>query len=121
MGTGRGTEEKDKMTIEIYTSMEPLNAKLVEYKGLVIVSQVKSRNIVSDIGAGLKSIVGGEIKSLSKLTEATREELLNQIREKASNMGANAIVGHRIPGLRVTVCLMGPLRWLSMGPLWHFR
>ena len=57
---------------------------------------MKSRNVVADIGAGLKSLVGGELKGVSKLTRETREELINEATEKAKEMGANAITGLRI-------------------------
>ena len=58
-------------------------------------SKVKSRNAFSDIGSGLKSLVGGEIKGLSKLTRDVREELLRELKETAAELGANAIVGLR--------------------------
>ena len=50
----------------------------------------------SDIGAGLKSMVGGELKGMSKLTRDTRNELLAEAEEKALEMGANAITGLRM-------------------------
>ena len=59
-------------------------------------SKVKSRNAFSDICSGLKSLVGGEIKGLSKLTRDVREELINELKETAAEMGANAIVGLRM-------------------------
>ena len=43
----------------------------------------------------MKSLVGGEIKGLTKLTADIREELLWELREKAVQAGANAIVGLR--------------------------
>jgi uncharacterized protein YbjQ (UPF0145 family) len=50
----------------------------------------------SDIGAGFKSMVGGEIKSLSKLTRDVRNELIAEAVEQAQAMGANAITGIRL-------------------------
>ena len=38
--------------VEIYTSMEPVMAKDMEYKGILLASKVKSRNMFSDIGSG---------------------------------------------------------------------
>ena len=58
--------------------------------------QVKSRNMFADIGAGFKSMVGGEIKGMSKLTRDTRNELIQEASEQALRMGANAITGIRI-------------------------
>ena len=57
--------------------------------------QTKSRNMFSDIGSGLKSMVGGEVKGLSKLTKDTRKELMEEAMEKAAGLGANAICGLR--------------------------
>ena len=45
---------------------------------------------------GFKSLVGGEIKGLSKLTSDLRDELLWELKEKAAQAGANAIVGLRM-------------------------
>merc|ERR1712179_379480 len=78
--------------VQVYTTNTPCGAVTQEYKGLVMASKVKSRNAFSDIGSGLKSLVGGEIKGLSKLTRDVREEL----KETAAELGANAIVGLRM-------------------------
>merc|ERR1711899_553754 len=82
--------------VEVYTTNEPCMVKSMEYKGLVLASKVKSRNVFSDIGAGFKSMVGGEIKGMSKLTSELRDELLWELKEKAANIGANAVVGLRM-------------------------
>jgi len=82
--------------VEVYTTNEPCMAKSMEYKGLVMASKVKSRNMFSDISSGFKSLVGGEIKGLSKLTSNIRDELLYELKEKAATLGANAIVGLRM-------------------------
>merc|ERR1712117_495768 len=80
--------------VEVYTTNEPCMAKDVQYKGMILVS--KSRSMFSDIGSGFKSLVGGEIKGLSKLTSDLRDELLWELKEKAAQAGANAIVGLRM-------------------------
>ena len=82
-------------SIEVYTVNEPCGAASVQYKGLLIVSKCKSRNMFSDIGSGFKSMIGGEIKGLSKLTADVRDELIAEIKEKAAELGANAVVGLR--------------------------
>merc|ERR1711911_509320 len=74
--------------VQVYTTNTPCGAVTQEYKGLVMASKVKSRNAFSDIGSGLKSLVGGEIKGLSKLTK--------ELKETAAELGANAIVGLRM-------------------------
>ena len=49
----------------------------------------------SDIGSGFKSMVGGEIKGLSKLTRDTRHELIQEASEQAQQMGANLLEIHK--------------------------
>ena len=78
--------------VEVYTTNEPVMAKEIEYKGMLLVSKVKSSNMFSNIGSGSKV----RIKGLSKLTSDIREELLLELREKAVQAGANAIVGLRM-------------------------
>lgn len=79
--------------IQIYSSYEVLNAKKVEYKKFLIHNLVKSRNMFSNMGAGIKSMFGGNIKGLTKLTAQVREEVLIEMRAAAKEIGANAIVG----------------------------
>ena len=43
--------------VEVYTTTEPCMSKSLQYKGLVLASKVKSRNMFSDIGSGFKSLV----------------------------------------------------------------
>ena len=53
---------------------------------------VRSRGLGSNIAAGLRSLVGGEIKDYTRLVEDTRRHALDRLVENASAMGANAIV-----------------------------
>lgn len=56
---------------------------------------VRSRSIVGTIGAGLQTIVGGNISLFTKLCEKTREDSFNLMIEHANQLGANAIIGAR--------------------------
>ena len=71
--------------VEVYTTNEPCMTKSLEYRGLVMASKVKSRNIFSDISSCFLSCCGGEIKDLSNLTKDVREE--------AARAGAKTLVG----------------------------
>ena len=51
--------------------------------------------IGKDIGAGLKGLVGGEMKSYTAMMEEARDIALKRLISKASDAGANAIVGMR--------------------------
>jgi len=69
--------------------------KITAVKGLVQGSTVKTRHVGRDIGAGIKTLVGGEIKGYSDLMKEAREEALARMVEEAEKLGANAIVGMR--------------------------
>lgn len=56
---------------------------------------VKARHIGSDIMAGLKSIVGGEITQYTCLMNDTRTLAVERLKENAISMGANAVIGLR--------------------------
>merc|ERR1712176_1100211 len=56
---------------------------------------VRSTNLFLSIGAGLKTIIGGEIRNYSTLCETSREEAARRLMQHAAEMGATAIVGMR--------------------------
>ena len=62
---------------------------------------VRSRSIVGTIGAGLQTLVGGNITILSDLCEKTRQDALNQMLDHAQQLGANAVIGLRYDATEV--------------------
>ncbi|MCM3588008.1 YbjQ family protein [Mesobacillus maritimus] len=70
--------------------------KIKEVKGLVTSSIVQSRNIGKDILSGLKSIVGGELKSYTEMLEDSKTMVKSRLIKEAEALGANAIVGLRL-------------------------
>jgi len=56
---------------------------------------VRSRSIFGSIGAGLQTLVGGNITLLTRLCEKTRAEAYELMVKHAEEMGANAIIGVR--------------------------
>ena len=56
---------------------------------------VRSRNIGSQIGAGLKSLIGGELGGMTKMLAQGREEAIERLAAEAEARGANAIVAMR--------------------------
>ena len=66
-----------------------------EVFGEVFGLTVRSRNIGSQIGASLKSILGGELKGLTKALEDSRTEVVQRMVEAAEAKGGNAIVAMR--------------------------
>ena len=69
--------------------------RIVETKGFIYGLTVRSRGAGGQIGAGLKSILGGEIKQYVTMMEDSRDEALNRAIEHAKDLGANAIVAIR--------------------------
>ncbi|APH06093.1 YbjQ family protein [Bacillus weihaiensis] len=67
-----------------------------EYKGFVRGSTVQSKNIGKDIMAGLKTIVGGELKEYTEMMEEARQKAIGRMVEDAKAKGANAIVAMRL-------------------------
>lgn len=81
----------------IITTTESVpNKKVVEVLGIVRGSTVRARNVGRDIFAGLKNIVGGEIKEYSKLQAHSREQAIERMIEDAEKLGADAVVNVRI-------------------------
>jgi len=81
--------------IIITTGNEIPGKKITKIFGVVKGSTVRARNIGRDIGAGLKSIVGGEVKTYTEMTMNARDEAYNRMVNKALDMKADAIIGVR--------------------------
>ena len=56
---------------------------------------VRSRHAGSQLGAGLKSLRGGELKGMTKNLQDSRHEGIARLVEEAENKGANAVVAMR--------------------------
>ena len=66
-----------------------------EVYGEVFGLTVRSRNIGSQIGASLKSIIGGELKGMTQALVDSREQVTQRMVEEAEKKGANAIIAMR--------------------------
>ena len=66
-----------------------------EVYGEVFGLTVRSRNIGSQMGAGLKSMLGGELKGMTKALVDSREQVIQRMTEEAEAKGANAVVAMR--------------------------
>jgi uncharacterized protein YbjQ (UPF0145 family) len=62
---------------------------------------VRSRSVFGTIGAGLQTLVGGNITLLSDLCERTREESFSLMLQHAEQLGANAVIGIRYDATEV--------------------
>src|SRR2546422_6094638 len=69
--------------------------EVTETLGEVFGLTVRSRNIGSQFGAGLKSIFGGELKGMTKALADSRQQVIDRMVQEAEAKGGNAIVGMR--------------------------
>ena len=66
-----------------------------EVLGEVFGLTVRSRNVGSQLGAGLKSLVGGELKGMTKALADSRSQVIERLTEEAQSRGGNAILAMR--------------------------
>ena len=66
-----------------------------EVYGEVFGLTVRSRNAFSQMGAGLKSMLGGELKGMTKVLIDSRMEVIQRMTDEAEAKGANAVVAMR--------------------------
>jgi len=64
-----------------------------EYKGVVTGETIIGANILKDFMAGIRDIVGGRSASYEKVLRRAKETAMQEMEERAMQMGANAIVG----------------------------
>jgi uncharacterized protein YbjQ (UPF0145 family) len=79
----------------IATTNELPGYVIEEVYGEVFGLTVRSRNAFSQFGAGLKSILGGELKGMTKALVDSRSEVIQRMTDEAEAKGANAIVAMR--------------------------
>lgn len=97
----------------IITTMNDLPGYRVdEIHGEVFGLTIRSRNAASTFGAGLKSIVGGELKGMTKMLQAGRIEAQERLAAEAEAKGANAIIAFRFDtsdfgGMGTEICAYG--------------
>ncbi len=69
--------------------------QIVAFYGVVTASTVRAKHIGRDIMAGLKNIVGGELKGYTELLGEARAQAIQRMIQQAESMGANAVVNVR--------------------------
>ncbi|MBL7544935.1 MAG: YbjQ family protein [Bdellovibrionaceae bacterium] len=80
----------------ILTTIEVVpDKKIVAHFGIVTGSTVRSKHFGRDLFAGLKNIIGGELKAYTELMEETRDEATERMIAQATKLGANAVIGIR--------------------------
>ncbi|WP_405999342.1 YbjQ family protein [Streptomyces sp. NBC_00829] len=79
----------------VVTTNDVPGFQVQEVIGEVFGLTVRSRHLGSQIGAGLKSMIGGELKGLTKTLVETRNQAMQRLTEQARSRGANAVLMFR--------------------------
>lgn len=98
--------------IIVTTGEEIPGKKVVKVLGVVRGSTVRARNIGRDIGAGLKNLVGGEIKTYTDMTAQARDEAFNRMINSAIEKNADAVIGARF---MTSMVMQGASEMLAYG------
>ncbi len=108
----------EKKEIITTTGNEIPSKEIKEIIGIVRGNTVRARNIGRDIGAGLKNLVGGEVKTYSQMTSQARDEAFNRMINEAVEKGADAIIGLRF---MTSMILQGASEMLAYGTAVKFK
>ena len=76
----------------VTTALELPGYKIVRSLGVVRGIVVRSRNIFATLGAGLQTILGGNITLYSQLCEKTRQDAFIMMMQHAAQHGGNAVI-----------------------------
>jgi len=80
----------------IITNVEIIpGKKILKHLGMVQGNTVRAKHVGKDFFAGLKNIVGGELKAYTELLSESREEATDRMMEQARAIGANAVINVR--------------------------
>ena len=79
----------------VVTTEQIEGKRITETLGLVRGNTIRARHIGHDVMAGLRNVVGGEVKDYTVMLAQAREEALQRMVEQGEKMGANAIIGAR--------------------------
>jgi uncharacterized protein YbjQ (UPF0145 family) len=85
----------------VTTALELPGYRIVRNFGIVRGIIVRSRSLLGSIGAGLQTIIGGNITLLTELCEKTREEAYELMLQHAAEHGANAVIAMRYDATEV--------------------
>jgi uncharacterized protein YbjQ (UPF0145 family) len=77
----------------ITTTPEVHGKTIKKYHGLITGEAILGANIVRDLFAGIRDLVGGRAAAYEKELSRAREIAIQEMSEKAQQMGANAVVG----------------------------
>ena len=101
MATGYTPHARAVQHSMVTTQFELDGYKVIRTLGVVRGIVVRSRSIFGTIGAGLQTILGGNITLLTNLCEKTRADAFDLMLQHAAELGGNAVVGARYDATEV--------------------
>ena len=96
----------------ITTTESVAGYNISDHLGTVIGNTIRARHLGKDIMAGFRTIIGGEIKEYTGMLAESREQALIRMKDKAKELGANAVVGVRF---QTSMILSGTAELLVYG------
>ena len=102
----------------LIVTTDTINGKEFEMLGLVTGSTVQTVNALRDLGAGLKNLVGGEVKKYNEMMAKARDLAVSRMTEQAEAMGADAIVCVRFSSAQV---MQGAAEVMASGTAVKFK
>ena len=103
----------------ILTNIESIPGKTIaEHYGLVQGSTIRAKHVGRDFMAGLKNLVGGELKGYTELMKEARQQASDRMVEQAQELGANAIINVRFTTTSVS---QGAAEMLAYGTAVRFE
>ena len=102
----------------ILVNTDYITGKELEMLGLVKGSTIQSKNVAKDIGSGLKTLVGGELKAYNEMMNEARALATKRMVEEAEQMQADAIVNIRYASSAI---MQGAAEVMAYGTAVKFR
>ncbi|MFP3953252.1 MAG: YbjQ family protein [Candidatus Bipolaricaulota bacterium] len=78
--------------MRLSTTGNIVDREIEETLGLVRGNTIRARNVGRDILAGLRNIIGGEIKDYTQMLSDAREEAISRMVDEANDLGADAVI-----------------------------
>lgn len=105
----RQTGDADSATSHVLTTTlsQITGYEIVEEQGVIQGGMFTSKNALSDLGAGLKNLIGGELGAYTSLLEAARDEALKRLKKEAIFKGGNAVIGIQFSGFAMEAEALG--------------
>ncbi len=79
--------------VQIFTTPILDGIKIKEYKGIVIVRNVRAVNIIRDFFTSFRDIFGGRSESYQEVMKSMQDDVIAEAKDEARKLGANAVVG----------------------------